>query len=124
MIKFKHKGDFEKTIEFCNRMLKREQFKFLDKYAREGVEALLNATPVDTGLTRDSWSYQIHIGIQKVKIQWYNSNTNQGIPIAILIQYGHASGNGYWVEGVDFINPALAPVFEEIAENVWKEVTK
>ena len=95
----------------------------MDKYGRQGVEALSSATPRDTGLTASSWSYEIIRKHNSARIIFKNSNvTSEGTPIAILIQYGHATKNGAWVEGIDYINPALKPVFEGMADNIWREV--
>ena len=96
----------------------------LDKYGREGVKALESATPVDTGLTARSWYYEIKKTNGSVSISFYNSNIQNGIPIAIILQYGHGTGTGGWVEGRDYINPAIQPIFDKIAEKAWKEVTK
>ena len=96
----------------------------LDKYGRMGVEALSKATPVDTGLTASSWYYEIESTDKETSITFYNSNIQNGIPIAIILQYGHGTGTGGWVEGRDYINPALRSVFDEIAEKAWKEVTE
>jgi hypothetical protein len=96
----------------------------LEKYGQEGVVALASATPVDTGLTASSWYYEIERGPEKVSITFYNSNIQNGIPIAIILQYGHATGGGGWVQGRDYINPALQPIFDSIAQKAWEEVTK
>ena len=96
----------------------------LDKYGREGVAALSSATPVDTGLTADSWYYKVEHANGSASINFYNSNIQNGVPIAIILQYGHGTGNGGWVQGRDYINPAIQPIFDKIAENAWREVTK
>ena len=96
----------------------------LDKYGREGVAALQTATPKDTGKTSESWYYKIERKNGSVSLTFHNSNQNKGVPIAIILQYGHATGNGGYVEGVDYINPALRPIFDKIAEEAWKEVKK
>ena len=96
----------------------------LDKYGREGVAALASATPKDTGLTAASWSYRIEQRNGSATIAFYNSNIQNGVPIAIILQYGHGTRNGGWVQGRDYINPAIQPVFDKIAENAWREVTK
>ena len=126
MIKVKHKGNFELTEKFLKTSVKQDFFKDLDKWGRAGVEALSRATPRRTGKTADSWDYEIHHDRSKgiTKIVWTNSNTNKSIPIALLIQYGHATKQGGFVQGIDYINPALKPVFEQIANSVWEEVTK
>lgn len=122
-ITFSSNGSFKKTRRFLNKMSKRDIFKSLEKYGREGVNALANATPVDSSLTASSWNYEITRKRGTYSIVWTNSNTNRGTPIAILIQYGHGTGTGGYVQGVDYINPALRPIFERIAADVWKEVT-
>ena len=96
----------------------------LDKNGREGVAALASATPVDSGLTASSWYYEIVNRIGSAKITFYNSNIQNGVPIAIILQYGHGTRNGGWVQGRDYINPAIQPIFDKIANEAWKEVTK
>ena len=123
MIVFTQKGDFKKTEKFLNKASKAEYFRKLEKYAREGVKALSAATPVDTGKTAASWSYEIRQKKGSISIYWTNSNVNKGVPIAIILQYGHGTNNGGYVQGIDYINPALRPVFERLAEETWKEVT-
>ena len=124
VITFKNKGDFSKTFKFLNRLLNREYLNVLDKYGKEGVERLREYTPKDTGLTSESWYYEISHDKDSTKIAWYNSNINNYVNIAIILQYGHATRNGGWVEGVDYINPALGPIFERMANEAWKEATK
>lgn len=124
MIKFSQKGDWSKTNNFLERALNVVHFGIFDKYGKEGVKALAAATPVDSGATADSWYYKIIRNEYGVKIEWLNSNVNQGIPIAILIQYGHGLQNGSYIQGIDFINPAIKPIFNKIAEEAWKELTK
>lgn len=125
MFHFKHKGDFKKTDNFLKRLLDRQKlYRNLEKFGQRGVDALAAATPRDTGHTADSWGYTVEIDDQKSAIYWTTSNINEGLPIAILIQYGHGTGYGGYVQGVDFINPALKSIFDAIAEDVWKEVTK
>lgn len=124
MITFKHKGNFNKTEKFLKRAKAGEFYKSLDKYAQKGVQALQAATPVDTGKTADSWDYEIEITKESATITWTNSNVNDGVNIAVLIQYGHGTRNGGYVKGRDFINPAMQPVFDEIVDKVWKEVTQ
>lgn len=96
----------------------------LNKYGMKGVEALREATPKDTGKTSESWSYKITRENDIVKLSFLNSNRNQDVPIAIILQYGHGTKNGGWVEGIDYINPAIQPLFEELAKEIWKEVSK
>lgn len=124
MIKFEHKGDFVKTTKFLTRAKKGAHLSSLDKFGREGVAALASATPVDTGLTASSWYYEIKQKDGIVEISFCNSNVQNGVPIAIILQYGHATGNGGWVEGRDYINPAIQPIFDEITSKAWREVTK
>lgn len=123
MIEFRNKGNFDKTFAFLKRNRK-IQIVNLDKYGEEGVEALRAATPTDTGLTADSWYYEITESDGRLAIQWLNRNVNKHVNIAVILQYGHGTGTGGWVEGVDYINPALRPVFDRIAKGVWEEVTK
>lgn len=124
MIRFRHKGNFSRTERFFHRARRASFFSSLEDLAQAGVDALSRATPVDSGLTAQSWYYEIRNEQGKVSIFWKNSNQNQGVPIAVIIQYGHGTGNGGYVEGVDYINPALKPIFEQIAGKVWKEVTR
>ena len=122
IIKFKHRGNFSNTKRFLNRMEGREYLNLLDTYGQIGVEALSKATPVDTGLTSISWSYEIERTDNRTTISWINSNVNNGVNIAVILQYGHGTGTGGYVQGRDYINPALRPVFDKIAENAWKGV--
>lgn len=124
MISFRQKGDFSKLNRFLERAKEAIKIGDLDKYGREGVAALASATPVESGLTAASWTYKIVRGKGSVSIQFYNSNIQNGVPIAIILQYGHGTGTGGWVEGRDYINPAARPLFDKIANNAWKEVTK
>lgn len=123
MINFSHKGGFSKTYNFLNRA-RHLNFAELEKYGDEGVAALREYTPKDSGKTANSWYYRINQNGNKVVIEWLNSNVNNHVPIAVIIQYGHGTKNGGWVEGVDYINPAIRPIFERIVESVWKGVTK
>lgn len=124
MIRFRHKGDFSKLTSFLERAKGAVKLSDLDKYGREGVEALASATPVETGLTAKSWSYKIEHRNGSTSIMFLNSNIQNGIPIAVILQYGHGTNNGGWVQGRDYINPAIQPIFDKIAENAWREVTK
>lgn len=117
-------GDFSAVQDLLERGKEFFNAGILNEYGKKGVEALKAATPRDTGLTAESWYYEIQRGEGLIRLSFNNSNTNQGIPIAILIQYGHATRNGGFVEGIDYINPALRPVFDELAEKLWKEVSK
>lgn len=124
LITFEKKGDFSKTFKFFNKLLKRDYLNILDKYGKEGVERLREYTPKDTGLTSESWYYEISHNKDSTTISWLNSNINNYVNIAIILQYGHATRNGGWVEGVDYINPALKPIFDKMANEAWNEVTK
>ena len=124
MITFRQKGDFSKLTKFLERAKEAVRMGDLDKYGREGVAALSSATPVDTGLTASSWYYEIENRNGRATISFNNRNIQNGVPIAIILQYGHATGNGGWVQGRDYINPAIQPVFDRIADEAWKEVTK
>ena len=124
MIRFRHKGDFSKTNRYLERVKEAVKLGTLDKYGREGVAALASATPTDTGLTSKSWYYEIVRDNGSVKLTFNNSNIQNGIPIAIIIQYGHGTGTGGWVQGRDYINPAIQPIFDQIANEAWREVTK
>ena len=124
MIKFRQKGDFSKLTHFLERAKEAVRLGYLDKYGREGVAALASATPVDSGLTASSWYYEITNENGSATITFLNSNVNKGVPIAIILQYGHGTGTGGWVEGRDYINPAIQPIFDRIANDAWREVTK
>ena len=124
MIKFRHKGDFSKLTQFLEKAKEAVHLGDLDRYGREGVAALSSATPVDSGLTASSWSYTIERTNKSVTISFDNSNIQNGVPIAIILQYGHGTRNGGWVEGRDYINPAIQPVFDKLANDAWREVTK
>lgn len=124
MIKFRQKGDFSKLTRYLERAKNVVHVGDLDKYGRQGVAALASATPVDTGNTANSWYYEITRTKGSVSISFFNSNIQNGVPIAIILQYGHGTGTGGWVEGRDYINPAIQPIFDKIADNAWREVTK
>ena len=125
MITIKQKGDFSLTSAFLKRIVDRDFFEKLNEYGQRGVDALASATPKDTGLTAQSWRYRILTPlVGSAKIEWYNTNVNKGVPIAIIIQYGHGTGNGAYVEGIDYVNPAMHLVFDEIADSVWNEVVR
>lgn len=124
VITFKHKGDFSKFTKYLERLKEVVHLGDLDKYGRRGVAALESATPIESGSTAKSWYYEIEHTKGSVKISFNNSNVQNGVPIAIILQYGHATRNGGWVEGRDYINPAIQPIFDEIVNNAWREVTK
>ena len=124
MIRCQVKGDFKKTRKF---LMKSQQMDFdslLKTYAEEGVNALKSATPVRTGKTADSWSYEIIKTRKQISICWNNSNINEGVPIAVIIEYGHGTGWGGYVQGRPYISPTIQPVFDKISESIWKEVTR
>ena len=124
MVTFRHKGDFSKLTRFLERAKEAVHLGDLDKYGRAGVAALASATPVDSGETASSWYYEITNKNGSAVISFRNSNVQNGVPIAIILQYGHGTGTGGWVQGRDYINPAIQPIFDQIANNAWKEVTK
>lgn len=122
-VKFEVSGGFTKTERFLNRMKRREYVNVLDEFGRDGVQALRNATPVDSGATAEAWDYEIKRTRNYTEIVWTNSNINDGVPIAVILQYGHGTGTGGYVQGRDYINPAIRPIFDKIAEKAWKVVT-
>lgn len=124
-IKVRHKGNLDKTTKWLMNARERKFNDILDKYGKLGVEALAAATPKDTGLTAASWNYEIHYSNNKFTIVWTNDNmAERGMPVALLIQYGHGTKDGGYVQGIDYINPALTPIFDKLANDAWKEVTK
>ena len=123
MISFRQKGDFSKLDRYLERAKEAAKIGVLDKYGREGVAALSSATPVESGKTASSWYYEIKRQNGIILIDFLNSNINKGVPIAIILQYGHGTSTGGWVQGKDYINPAIQPIFDKIAESAWKEVT-
>lgn len=123
MVVFKHHGDFSKTTRFLKGASKINYRGILERYGEEGVRALSAATPVDSGLTASSWGYEVKITKTSYSIAWTNSNVVDGVPIAIILQYGHGTRNGGYVQGRDYINPAIRPIFDKIANSVWQEVT-
>ena len=124
MIKIKHKGDYSKVTKYFERIRKAVSTRMLEKYGQRGVEALASNTPVDTVLTAKSWYYEIENKNGRARISFCNSNIQNGVQIAIILQYGHGTRNGGWVEGRDYINPAIQPIFDEIVKNAWKEVSE
>ena len=123
MISIRQKGDFSKLSKYFERVKEAARLGVLDKYGREGVAALSSATPVKTGKTAASWTYEIERQNGSVSIVFHNTNINKGVPIAIILQTGHGTGTGGWVQGRDYINPAIQPIFDKIADSAWKEVT-
>ena len=124
MISFKQKGDFSKLTRYFERVKQAGHIGFLDKYGKRGVQALASATPQDTGRLASSWYYKIENNGKTVRLNFCNSDIENGAPVAIVLQYGHGTQNGGWVEGKDYINPAVQPIFDEIVKEAWKEVTK
>ena len=124
MVTITSKGVLSKTYKFLKKLSSKKFLDKLDDYGKEGVAALSAATPVDTGKTAASWGYKITTTTNSITITWTNSNVVKGVPIAIILQYGHGTRNGGWVEGRDYINPAIQPIFEQIKNEIWREVTK
>lgn len=124
MISFRHKGNFDKFTKYLKEAQKAARDINLEKYGIKGVAALASATPVDRGKTATSWYYKIEEYDGGVSISFNNSNIQNGVPIAVILQYGHGTGTGGWVQGRDYINPAIQPVFDKIANDAWREVTK
>lgn len=123
-IGFSVKGGFSKTTKHLEKLKNLNIRRLLDQYGRAGVAALSSATPVDTGLTAASWYYKIEVGANTTSLIFCNSNVVKGVPIAIILQYGHGTRNGGYVQGRDYINPAIQPVFDSLANKAWEEVTK
>lgn len=119
MIQFKQKGDFEKLDNFFKKATNVINMQTIKQYCDEGIKRLEKATPKDTGVTSKSWSYDIKNQNGLITISFLNSNINKGVPIAVILQFGHATKNGGWVEGIDYINPAIRPIFEKIADDSW-----
>ena len=124
LIKVRHKGDFNNIERFFNRVLKRDYLNILSDYAAQGVEALREYTPVNTGLLADSWGFEIESGNGITTIWFTNDDIENGQNVAILLIYGHGTRNGGYVEGVDFVSPALQPIFQDLADTMWREVTE
>lgn len=122
-ITFRHKGDFSKTEKFFNSLLKLDYLNVLERYGKAGVAALASATPKDSGLTAASWDYEITHNGKETTIAFTNSNVSNGVNIAIILQYGHGTRNGGYVAGRDYINPAIQPIFDKMANEAWREVT-
>ena len=124
MIVIKQKGNFNNTEKFLKSAstISNNIRRILEKYGREGVTALASATPIDSGLTAHSWDYEIQISKNSSTISWNNSHIVNGVPIAIILQFGHGTRNGGYVQGRDYINPAIRPIFDKISEEIWREV--
>lgn len=123
MVNFSSTGSFSKTEKFLSFIRTGRMYAFLDRNAQRGVAALAAATPVDSGLAASSWTYEVQRNAGGAKITWKNTNIESGFPVAIMLQYGHGTGTGGYVQGRDYINPAIRPVFDEIANSVWRAVT-
>lgn len=124
MITFKIKGDYKRVERYFKRLTQKKYLQILDKYGKQGVEALAAATPKDTGRTAESWRYEIETGPNSSSIIFVNDNINKYVNIAVILQYGHATRNGGWVEGRDYINPAVQPLFDDMVEKAWEEVIR
>lgn len=124
MINIRQRGDFKKTEKFLKKSFGKNYIGVLERYAQQGVSALSAATPIDSGTTSVSWSYKIIQNKDGFSIVWENSNEVKGVNIAIILQYGHGTRNGGYVSGIDYINPALKPIFDKMADAAWKEVTR
>ena len=124
MVRITHKGNFNNTERFFKGVPKINYKRILEKYAKEGVKALASATPVDSGVTADCWDYELKVGQGFYSISWTNTNVVDGVPIAIILQYGHGTGTGGYVQGRDYINPAIKPIFDKISESLWQEVSR
>lgn len=122
MITFRHKGSFKNTERFFTKSKQLNILRILKKYGPEGVSALAKATPKDTGLTAESWNYVCDVSRSNYSIKWYNTNENNGIVIALIIQYGHGTRNGGYVYPIDYVNPAMKPIFDKISDDIWREV--
>lgn len=116
------RGDFAKTDRFLHKLYEAHYRHKLEKYGKKGVEALKAATPKDSETTANSWNYVIEEELGRTSIYWTNTNKNKGVMIAIILQYGHGTRNGGYVQGIDYINPALRPIFDDMADEIWKEV--
>ena len=123
VVRMSEKGDFKKTFKFLKAMQEKKFLSNLNKYGERGVQLLSENTPRDTGLTASSWYYKIEDDGETLTLTWYNSNVKKDyFNVALMLQYGHATKNGGWVEGIDYINPALKPLFDEMEKDIWEEV--
>lgn len=123
MLRRSSSGSFAKTTAFLEKLQSGQIFQNLDHYGRAGVDALARATPIETGLAANSWGYQVSKTKGQVSISWFNTDVEGGVNIAVILQYGHGTGTGGWVQGRDYINPAIQPIFDKILEDVWRQVT-
>ena len=123
-IRVKHKGNFNNFERFCNKVLRQDYLNIISRYAEQGIQALREATPSESGETADSWNYEIEEGKGITTLYFTNSHENDGVNVAILLIYGHGTRNGGYVEGNDFVTPALQPIFKDLADSMWREVTK
>jgi len=123
MITLNQRGSFKNVEKFLSKATKSEYLRLLDQYGKAGVSALASATPVDSGLTASSWGYTVSVKKNSYSVTWTNSNIQNGVPIAIILQYGHGTKNGGYVVGRDYINPAIQPIFDKLANQAWREVT-
>ena len=124
MLTFTHEGNLKKTTDFLKRITNKKIYANLKKYGEQGVDALRKSTPKDSGLTSSLWDYEIEITKNSVTIYWKNANIVDGVPIAVILQYGHGTATGGYVQGIDYINPALKPIFDKILQDVWNETTR
>jgi hypothetical protein len=124
LITISSKGSFSNTEKFLKRSIISNYNSIFEKYGKEGVRLLSSATPVDTGKTSESWTYEVKKSKSGISIEWSNSNVVNGVPIAIIIQYGHATQNGAYIQGQDYINPVIKPLFDKLTDNLWKDVSK
>ncbi len=123
MIHFSHRGNFEKTVKFLTKVPDINYQSILERYGRFGVDALANATPIDTGETKSSWAYEVKKTKSGYNLIFTNSHLAGSVPVIILLQYGHGTRNGAFIEGKDIINPVMKPIFDTITDNIWKEVS-
>ena len=124
VISLKTTGNFDRSTRWLQKLQRAEFYKRVNAIAAQGTSALASATPVDSSPPAQSWSHEVKITRTSCRVEWHNSNVNQGVPIAIILQYGHGTGTGGYVAGRDYINPAIRPIFDKIAEDVWSEVTR
>ncbi len=123
-ITVKQRGDFSNLEKFLNRVTKRNYLNILSRYGQMGVDALSAATPKKTGLTASSWTYEIEHNHETISIRWINTNENKGVNIALILEYGHGTRRGGYVRGRKYISPAIQPIFDQMADEVWREVTE